>query len=145
MLRPHLYQLFLWQMHAVFFSIVPAVLVPLWISSESFVFMFAEIVWITAALFFIFFWLPVKYAKLACRVSVPTAELNLNYGVLYNRTKTMPLSAVQNVKVISGPLQRLCGLCSIEIRAAGSSIRMVGLKVSTAQQLLPLLLAGGAH
>ena len=57
--------------------------------------------------------------------------------------RIFPLAALQTAAVSADPLQRLCGLRTLRLTAAGSQLTLPGLTTSEAVRLAEVLLEGG--
>ena len=63
---------------------------------------------------------PIKYRKLSYGFN--RRCLLIHCGVIYTRVKAVPLTSIQYASVASSPLERLFGVCSLLVHAAGSSV-----------------------
>lgn len=66
-------------------------------------------------------------------------DLSLRRGVLVRTTSTIPYNRVQHVGVDRGPIERLYGLATLQLRSAGGVIGISGLTASDADRLKELV------
>src|SRR5690606_14601290 len=48
-------------------------------------------------------------------------RLRVRRGVLFRKTRTIPLDRIQDFTLLDGPIQRAFGLCTLRIETAGQS------------------------
>lgn len=137
--RPALRQLFLWQAEVLLGALLPSLLTSLLFPAGSRPWRLATGLWMALALGLILLYLPGRYLRLGYHLG--DDGLLITAGVLYFRTEVLPLSAVQTVRVTATPLQRLAGLRTLRVYAAGARLSVPGLPaaeaVGLAQALLP--------
>lgn len=68
-------------------------------------------------------------------------DLSLRQGVITRVTSTIPYNRVQHVGVDRGPIERLYGLATLQLRSAGGVIGISGLTTSDANRLKELVTA----
>jgi len=113
------------------FTAFPAVLVP--------------VIWLVFGLWFwisSFWWPPRLYCSWSYRLDQRVIELR--YGVLWQKSVMIPLSRVQHVDLLRGPLERHYGLASLEIHTAGTrhaSYKLEGLSEETGETLRERLIS----
>nr|WP_087302394.1 PH domain-containing protein [Anaerotruncus colihominis] len=96
-----------------------------------------------AFLYFYIFYYPIKYRKLAYGTN---AHCLLVYcGVIYTRVKAVPFTSIQYTSVFSTPLERLFGVTSLFVYAAGGRVYIPGLAPQDARELQALLTPGRPH
>ena len=85
---------------------------------------------------------PLAYAR--WRFSVDEELLLARYGIIWIEEKSIPISRLQHVDVLRGPIERLFGLATLVVFTAGTEgahFRLPGLAVARARQLRDLILA----
>ncbi len=55
------------------------------------------------------------------RCEVDDRHVRVRRGVLFRKSKTIPLDRIQDFTLLDGPIQRALGLCSLRIETAGQS------------------------
>jgi hypothetical protein len=91
------------------------------------------------------FWRPVR-AYRAWGYRVAERVLETRSGLLFHRTRLLPLSRLQHVDLERGPFERLFGLASLVLHTAGThsaSITIPGLDAAEAARLRDQLVASG--
>ena len=68
-------------------------------------------------------------------------DLSLRQGVIVRVTSTIPYNRVQHVGVDRGPIERLYGLATLQLRSAGGVIGISGLTTDDANRLKELVTA----
>ncbi len=68
-------------------------------------------------------------------------DLSLRQGVIVRVTSTIPYNRVQHVGVDRGPIERLYGLATLQLRSAGGVIGISGLTTADANRLKELVAA----
>ena len=66
-------------------------------------------------------------------------DLTLRRGVIVRITSTIPYNRVQHVGIDRGPIERLYGLATLQLRSAGGVIGISGLTTSDANRLKELV------
>lgn len=94
--------------------------------------------WIVLFLVLYLVYLPLRYQKLS--FSVSGDRILLYSGVLYTRARSIPLRNIQYSTILRSPLDRLFGLCSLVVTAAGGRISLPGLRLPDAEALAKALL-----
>ena len=84
-----------------------------------------------------------RFFRLGYRLE--TDRVLVTDGVLFSTVRIFPLAALQTASVSADPLQRLCGLRTLRLTAAGSEVALPGLTASEAVRLAGLLLEGGGQ
>ncbi len=85
---------------------------------------------------------PLAYVR--WRFSVDEELLLARYGIIWIEEKSIPISRLQHVDVLRGPIERLFGLATLVVFTAGTEgahFRLPGLAVARARQLRDLILA----
>jgi uncharacterized membrane protein YdbT with pleckstrin-like domain len=59
------------------------------------------------------------FSSLRCELD--DRHLRIRRGVLFRRTKTIPLDRIQDLTLLDGPILRAFGLCTLRIETAGQS------------------------
>lgn len=90
-------------------------------------------IWVLLYLFFSCFYLPVYFKKMCYRLT--DDRLEIRTGVIYTHYKVMPYASVKYLTSFQGPLERLCGLTSITLFAAGSFVVLHGLAAEDGEEL----------
>ncbi|MHC4079241.1 MAG: PH domain-containing protein [Planctomycetota bacterium] len=78
------------------------------------------------------------------RFSVNDELLLARYGIIWIEEKSIPISRLQHVDVLRGPIERLFGLATLVVFTAGTEgahFRLPGLAVARARQLRDQILA----
>ena len=125
--RPRLAQLFIWQGWTLLAALVPSLTVSLLWTPGALLWKLATVLWVIFRL---------GYQLEADRLLVTD-------GVLFPTVRIFPLAALQTAAVSADPLQRLCGLRTLRLTAAGSQLTLPGLTASEAVRLAEGLLEGG--
>ena len=141
--RPEIRQLFLWQLTVVLGAAVPSLLTSLLFVPGSRPRRLATFLWAAAALGLILVGLPLYYLRLGYLLD--GERLLLTSGVVYLHTQVLPLGAVQTVRISAGPLQRLAGLRTVRVYAAGARLSVPGLPAREAARLAEQLLPEGGE
>ena len=85
---------------------------------------------------------PLAYAR--WRFSVDDELMLVRYGIIWIEEKSIPISRLQHVDVLRGPIERLFGLATLAVFTAGTEgahFRLPGLAVARARQLRDQILA----
>jgi len=85
---------------------------------------------------------PLAYAR--WRFSVDDELMLARYGIIWIEEKSIPISRLQHVDVLRGPIERLFGLATLVVFTAGTEgahFRLPGLAVARARQLRDQILA----
>ena len=127
--RPRLAQLLIWQGWAVLSALVPSLAVSLLWAPGSPAWKLVTLGWVALWVLYLAVWLPFLVTD----------------GVLFSTVRIFPLAALQTASVSADPLQRLCGLRTLRLTAAGSEVALPGLTASEAVRLAGLLLEGGGQ
>lgn len=110
-----------------------------WIALPFLIWWIFTVLWLCTLLFFVLVYYPLKYRRLSYQV---TSRMVLVYsGVLTVHIKAVPFHAVQYTSLLSTPLLRQFGLCSVLFYMAGSRLLLSGLPLSDAEALRTTLRA----
>ena len=139
--RPRLGQLFIWQAWTALSGVIPALGVSLLWSPGSSPWKFATALWLVVWLVRLTLWLPVRFFRLG--YALEPDRLLVTDGVLFPVVRIFPLAALQTASVSADPLQRLFGLRSLRLTAAGARLVLPGLSAGEAVRLAAVLLEGG--
>ena len=139
--RPRLAQLFIWQGWTLLLSLLPSLTVSLLWSPGSPAWKLATAVWAGIWAVALVFWLPVRFFRLGYQLEAD--RLLVTSGVLFPSVRIFPLAALQTASVSADSLQRLCGLRTLHLAAAGGHLSLPGLTASEAVRLAGVLLEGG--
>ena len=131
--RPRLAQLFIWQGWTLLAALVPSLTVSLLWTPGTLLWKLATVLWVILWGLRLAVWLPVRFFRLGYQLEAD--RLLVTDGV--------PLAALQTAAVSADPLQRLCGLRTLRLTAAGSQLTLPGLTASEAVRLAEVLLEGG--
>lgn len=85
---------------------------------------------------------PLAYAR--WRFSVDDELMLARYGIIWIEEKSIPISRLQHVDVLRGPIERLFGLATLVVFTAGiegAHFRLPGLAVARARELRDQILA----
>ena len=85
---------------------------------------------------------PLAYAR--WRFSVDDELLLARYGIIWIEEKSIPISRLQHVDVLRGPIERMFGLATLVVFTAGTEgahFRLPGLAVARARELRDQILA----
>lgn len=82
---------------------------------------------VIAALFLLacLWYCPLRYRT--CRWSVTGSAAILTAGVVFRFRRVLPLERVQYAELLRTPAQRLCGVCTLILHAAGAKLSIDGL------------------
>ena len=127
----------LWRIVLTAAACVPAFLASLIFSPPTPGWLIANGVWILLFLFFYIVYLPLRYRKLAFKLS--SEAVTVYSGVFYTRVRILPIANIQFTTLWDSPLHRMFGLCSLFIAAAGARVAVAGLTRQEAQALAELL------
>lgn len=100
---------------------------------EGILFTIVSAVWITVYAVLAAWYYPLKYIKLS--YNIDKNILVVNCGVIYRRRKSIFLNNIQYISTLRTPLQRLSGLETVVVHAAGGFIMIPNLKRSDADIL----------
>lgn len=114
-------------------AILPAFLSACFVSHRNWIWWLFTAAWVLAYFYFYIFFFPIQYHKLA--YSCNSHCLLLHCGVIYTRVKAIPFTSIQYVLMISTPLERAFGVCSLVVFCAGSLSWQPGLLPQDARQL----------
>jgi membrane protein YdbS with pleckstrin-like domain len=67
-------------------------------------------------------------------------DISYRHGVISRTVSTQPFVRVQHARLNRGPIQRLFGLATVHITAAGSGLVIPGLAVEDAEQIKKLII-----
>lgn len=85
---------------------------------------------------------PLAYAR--WRFAVGQDLLRMRSGILFHEEKVIPISRLQHVDLLRGPIERLFGLATLVVWTAGNegaSFRLQGLRAARAAGLRDVILA----
>ena len=139
--RPRLAQLFIWQGWTLLAALVPSLTVSLLWTPGTLLWKLATVLWAILWGLRLAVWLPVRFFRLGYQLEAD--RLLVTDGVLFPTVRIFPLAALQTAAVSADPLQRLCGLRTLRLTAAGSQLTLPGLTASEAVRLAEVLLEGG--
>ena len=139
--RPRLAQLFIWQGWTLLAALVPSLTVSLLWTPGTLLWKLATVLWVILWGLRLAVWLPVRFFRLGYQLEAD--RLLVTDGVLFPTVRIFPLAALQTAAVSADPLQRLCGLRTLRLTAAGSQLTRPGLTASEAVRLAEVLLEGG--
>lgn len=123
--KPSPHVLTVWRIRLLLVSVLPSFLSAFFAPHINWIWWLFTSVWIFAFLCFYILYYPIKYRKLS--YSFNERCLLIHCGVIYTRVKAVPFESIQYLSVASTPLQRLFGLCSLFVFAAGSTVYIPGL------------------
>lgn len=89
--------------------------------------------WICVLLFLCFIYFPMRYRRLSYGMNSQT--LIIYTGAITLRIKAVPFHAVQYTSILTTPLLRLFGICSLVFYMAGSRVTLPGLLIKEADNL----------
>lgn len=95
-------------------------------------------VWFSLFLLLAFLYCPACYAQFT--FAVTDAMVKINHGVFYCRMDAMYIQNIQYTAITQTPLQKLLGLASLHIHAAGGSLHIPAMDDTQARQLRITLL-----
>lgn len=141
--KPDLHILTVWRLRLLAAALVPSFLTAWFSPRINWLWWLFTAAWMCAFLYFYIFYYPIKYRKLAYGVN---AHCLLVYcGVIYTRVKAVPFTSIQYTSVFSTPLERLFGVTSLFVYAAGGRVYIPGLAPQDARELQALLTPGRPH
>lgn len=76
---------------------------------------------------------PQRYRSSRWEITPQAAKLAV--GVIFCYERTLPLSRVQYAELLRTPAQRLCGVCTLILHAAGAKLSIGGLSLSQGTEL----------
>ena len=82
------------------------------------------------------------------RYAIDVELLRTQSGILFLEEKVIPISRLQHVDLLRGPIERLFGLATLVVFTAGTegaTFRLPGLAAARAQQLRDTILAQRGH
>ena len=135
--KPDLHMLTVWRIRLLLVALGPSFVSAYFLPRRGLVWWLFTAAWAGAFLYCYIFYYPIKYRK--CSYSTTGEALLLHCGVIYTRVKAMPLTSIQYATVVSTPLQRLFGVRSLHVYAAGASLCLPGLPPEEADRLQRLL------
>lgn len=94
--------------------------------------------WFGGFLFLCFLYFPLRWNRMT--YSISTTMVKVSRGVLFLRMDAVFIRNIQYTSVTQTPLQRLLGLASLHIYAAGGSVHLPSLEYPLARQLRVQLL-----
>ena len=141
--RTRLAQLLIWQGWAVLSALVPSLAVSLLWAPGTSAWKLVTLGWVALWVLYLAVWLPLRFFRLGYRLEAD--RVLVTDGVLFPTVRIFPLAALQTASVSADPLQRLCGLRTLRLTAAGSELALPGLTASEAVRLAGLLLEGGGQ
>lgn len=59
-------------------------------------------------------------------------RIEIKKGIFFHSTRVIPISRIQHVTIVEGPIARLFGLATVTISTAGGAFRIEGLSKATA-------------
>jgi membrane protein YdbS with pleckstrin-like domain len=89
--------------------------------------------WVLLFLLLYLVWLPLYYRSIRFRVG--ERAVLLRSGVLLRKTAVMPVAAIQFTGLRALPGERILGLCTLQLVAAGARLRLPGLPRGEAEGL----------
>lgn len=89
--------------------------------------------WICVLLFLCLVYYPMKYKRLSYGMNSRT--LIIYAGAISLRIKAVPFHAVQYTSILTTPLLRMFGICSLVFYMAGSRVTLPGLLIKEADNL----------
>ena len=135
--KPDLQILTVWRIRLLLVALVPSFFSAFFAPRINWVWWLSTAAWMAAFLYFYIFYYPIKYRKLSYGFN--RRCLLIHCGVIYTRVKAVPLTSIQYATVASSPLERLFGVCSLFVYAAGSSVYIPGLPPADADRLQAFL------
>lgn len=117
--------------------IFPAFLNALFFYNQDHLRVWLTIGWIALYMVLYVIYLPLRYRNLS--FSLTDTYIVLHSGVIYHRVRSIPLQNIQYTTLYRNPFDRLFGLCSLVVTAAGGRITLPGLRLSDAQRLSAVL------
>lgn len=128
---PHI--LTVWRLRLIPVAVFLLYLSLQWILLPFLLWWIFTVLWICVLLFLLLVYYPLKYRRLSYQV---TSRMVVVYsGVLTVHIKAVPFPAVQYTSLLSTPLLRQFGLCSVLFYMAGSRLLLSGLSCSDAEAL----------
>jgi len=98
---------------------------------------FAAIIWAAVFLAIFCVYLPALYDAKA--FSISKDKIVSNGGVFYKYAHSLPIPRIQYVSLITGPAQRVLGVCTVVVVAPGGKMLLSGLDKSDGESLVKLL------
>ena len=139
--KPDPKALVLWRLRLCLIALVPSFFSALFFAPGSVVWLVLTMLWVIVFLAFFVWYYPLKYRKLS--YTVAGEVLVINCGVIYTRRKSMLLKNIQYVTLITLPLGRLFGLCTVFFEAAGGRLHLPCVKLEDGRSLQNLLIPPG--
>lgn len=136
-IKPQKKVLTLWRIVFSLGMAVPAFVSALIYSFGSVVWICVTAVWLLLFLGGYLFYLPLRYSKLS--YSLTKDKIILFSGVIYTRQRAIPLRNIQFTSLKQNFLERIFGLCTLVVTAAGGHLVISGLYDDDAKKLGEIL------
>ena len=131
-IKPSLHLLTVWRLRVFHCSLLPSFLAAYFFSNTILWWVLALAI-AAGFLFLYIFYFPVRWKKLA--YSGNKNCLVIHCRVIYTSAKAVPFGSIQSLSIVSTPLERLFGICSLAVFMAGARIHMPGLTPVQAEEL----------
>jgi membrane protein YdbS with pleckstrin-like domain len=76
---------------------------------------------------------PIEYRQWTYLITGDRIEIKK--GIFFHSTRVIPISRIQHVTIVEGPIARLFGLSTVTINTAGGAFRIEGLSKATAETI----------
>ncbi len=135
--KPDLHILSVWRLRLLLSAVLPSFCSAYFFASRGWLWWIFTSAWAIAFLYLYIFYYPIKFRKYFYTLN--ECALLLHCGVIYTRIKAIPFRGMQYTAIMSTPLERLFGVCTLLIFSAGSTARLPGLPFEQAKALQQLL------
>lgn len=126
-----------WRIQLALLMFVPAFFHALLFSSALYRWVGCTLVWLLIFFAVDLVYFPARLRRLS--LTITPSHIILTDGVFFPLTRTLPLANIQLTTVYRGPFQRLFGLSTLMVTAAGGRLIFPGLRREDAQLLCDTL------
>lgn len=130
--------LFLWRLRLLFCCLLPAVAGGFFYFYAPGLFTVFTFVWFFLFLLLCFVYFPMRYSQFT--YAITNTMVKVNQGVFYYRMDAVYIRNIQYTALSQTPLQKILGLASLHVFAAGGSVHIHCLPYSDARVLRVQLL-----
>lgn len=125
--------LYIWQIRAALSAVAPAVAVSLFFRLFQSGWIMLTLAWVALYSFLIAVYLPMRHKSCVYLISDTSVEIKL--GAFYKTTKLIWSGNIEFASLTAAPDERLFGLSSLRLFAAGGKITLPGLCLGEARRL----------
>ncbi|MCL2057409.1 MAG: PH domain-containing protein [Oscillospiraceae bacterium] len=124
--KPHRGLMTIWRMYLTAAALIPAFLFSLFLPFPGFWWRSAAIIWGAVFLALYAVYIPMRFSAKSFRVE--NGMVVSCGGVVYRYSHSLPIGRIQYVSLVTGPAERLLGMCTVVIAAPGGKLVLSGLK-----------------